>query len=114
MKINTTEKKEVIRRFNIIKGQIEGVIKMIDAEEDCLSIITQMKAAKSGFNRLGETFIKQYLIECSQKEKNAFEAKSFEKPCACFPITNQNFMYRMNVEHWHLNRWIYLIAGEWL
>ena len=76
---NETEKKEITRRFNIIKGQIEGINKMINEDEDCMKIITQIKAVKSGFNKMGEKFIKQYLKECDRRGNKKHDEKDFEK-----------------------------------
>ena len=76
---NEIEKKEIVRRFNIIKGQIEGINKMINDDEDCVKIITQIKAVKSGFNKMGEKFIKKYINECSRKGNKKHDEKDFEK-----------------------------------
>ncbi len=76
---NEKEKKEITRRFNIIKGQIEAINKMINEEADCMKIITQIKAVKSGFNKMGEEFIKKYLKECNSKNNNTNNEKDFEK-----------------------------------
>lgn len=74
-----TEKKALQRRFNIIKGQLDGIMRMIDADADCVAIITQMKAVKVGFNRLGESFIKNYLKQCVQKKQKSVEGKEFNQ-----------------------------------
>jgi len=76
---NETERKEMTRRFNIIKGQIEGINKMINEDSDCMKIITQIKAVKSGFNKMGEEFIKKYLKECNRKKDGDYDEKNFEK-----------------------------------
>ena len=34
-------KKKVLRRLNLIKGQLNGIIKMVDDERYCVDIITQ-------------------------------------------------------------------------
>lgn len=73
------EKKEIMRRFHIISGQIDGIAKMIESDKDCLQIINQMKAVKSGFNRLAESFIKEYLKECTKKAGYINKDKNFEK-----------------------------------
>ncbi len=63
------EKKEIIRRLNILRGQIEGIGKMIEKNKDCLEIISQIKAVKNGFNCIGESFIKEYINECVTEDK---------------------------------------------
>lgn len=58
------KKKDLIRRLKIIQGQIGGVIRMLEAEEDCHKILTQLKAAKSAFHATGEDIVKTSLKEC--------------------------------------------------
>lgn len=41
-------KKEIIKRLNYISGQVQGIKKMVEDDRDCLAILQQMKAAKSG------------------------------------------------------------------
>jgi len=82
---NKKEQKEIIRRFNILKGQIEGISKMITNDKDCLLIIHQLKAIKNGFNRLSEDFIKEYLNECVRDaKKGKGMEKDFEKALHLF------------------------------
>lgn len=61
-----SEEKKLIRRLNIIAGQVTGISKMIEQQKNCKEIITQLKAVKSSFNSVSEEFIKRYLKECLQ------------------------------------------------
>lgn len=76
--MTSPKRSNTVRRLNIIKGQIEGIVKMIEKDEDCLSVITQVKAVKNAFASLGEEFIKSYLKECVYQKKKTSE-KDFDK-----------------------------------
>lgn len=58
------DSQKIIRRLNIIKGQIEGITKMITEKRECKDILYQIKAVKSGFTSIAETFIKEHLKDC--------------------------------------------------
>lgn len=58
------QKEKYIRRFNILRGQIEGITKMMDAEEDCEKILTQIKAVKNGFSSVSAEMMKEFFSEC--------------------------------------------------
>lgn len=58
------------QRINNIIGQLEGVKKMLaNTPEDCLSILTQMKAVKSAMSSLTEKMLSTELDRCL---KNGF------------------------------------------
>ncbi len=58
------ELKKIINRFNRIKGQIEGITKMIKEEKDCPDIFNQIKSVKSSLNGATESFLKSHLNKC--------------------------------------------------
>lgn len=65
-----SDKDKLLRSINIIQGQLNGISRMIETEADCISILTQMKAIKSGLNRMGEDIAKNQLLNCiNQIEK---------------------------------------------
>lgn len=45
-----TEKKEVINRLKRIEGQLRGVQKMIQEDQECIDIVTQLTAIRSSIN----------------------------------------------------------------
>ena len=63
--------------INNIIGQLNGIKKMMDANQACSDIIVQLKAAKSSFNTLSTRFISQSFMNCYQgvpkKEKEQME-----------------------------------------
>ena len=63
--------------INNIIGQLNGIKKMMDADQACSDIIVQLKAVKSAFNTLSTRFIGQSFMNCYQdipaKEKAQME-----------------------------------------
>ncbi|SCA89965.1 FIG075815: hypothetical protein [Streptococcus macedonicus] len=46
-----TEKKDILNRLKRVEGQLRGIQKMIDEEQECLDIVTQLTAVRSSINR---------------------------------------------------------------
>jgi DNA-binding FrmR family transcriptional regulator len=44
---------EIKKRFNRIKGQFNGLEKMIDRDQDCLEVLNQISAIRSALDALG-------------------------------------------------------------
>jgi DNA-binding FrmR family transcriptional regulator len=61
------------QRLNIIIGQLKGIEKMIDREEDCSKVLVQFQAVKSAMGSLMNKYLEENLLDCLQKscsEKN--------------------------------------------
>ena len=46
-----TEKKNMINRLKRAEGQLRGIQKMIEDEQECIDIVTQLTAVRSSINR---------------------------------------------------------------
>jgi DNA-binding FrmR family transcriptional regulator len=72
-------KKKAQRRLNLIKGQLNGLVKMVDEERYCVDIITQASAVKEALSGVEDLILENHLsthvIEQmrSGKEKRAVE-----------------------------------------
>jgi CsoR family transcriptional regulator, copper-sensing transcriptional repressor len=53
-----------MRRINIIKGQLDGIMRMIEKNESCEKTIPQIKAVRNAFSSLASEMTKEYLREC--------------------------------------------------
>jgi DNA-binding FrmR family transcriptional regulator len=63
--------KTVISLLNNVIGQLNGVKKMIEEEKDCISVIPQIKAAKSALSSLLDKYVVSNADFCvSDLEKN--------------------------------------------
>jgi DNA-binding FrmR family transcriptional regulator len=63
--------KDIKTRLQIIKGQLDGLIKMLDNEQDLEKILLQFKAANKGLEKayfllLDETYRKALAIKISE------------------------------------------------
>lgn len=65
----------VAKRLAFVRGQIDGLIKMINEEKDCLDILNQLKAAKSGLEKAGALLGKEYFLKCFSKNEKKSEEK---------------------------------------
>ncbi len=52
------------KRLNILKGQIEGIKKMIDEDKDCILVMQQFKAIKNGLNQVSMKYMSKHLKKC--------------------------------------------------
>jgi len=64
-------KKNLLHRLSIIEGQIRGIKKMIEEDQPCKSIVTQVTAAKSAMENSLALILTQNLETClSERLKN--------------------------------------------
>lgn len=62
---------EKIKKYvSIAKGQLEGIIKMIDEDRYCLDISDQLMATRSLLKKTNNTILKNHIDHCV---KNAIE-----------------------------------------
>ena len=58
-----SEKEELIKRLNRIKGQVEGIIRMIDHPRSAVDIFHQVTAAKKALDSTGRYILERYIKE---------------------------------------------------
>lgn len=54
-------KKKALRRLSLIKGQLNGLIKMVEAERYCVDIITQSSAVKEALSGIERLILENHL-----------------------------------------------------
>jgi len=54
-------KKKVFRRLSLIKGQLNGLTKMVDTERYCVDIITQSSAIKEALSGVEDLMLENHL-----------------------------------------------------
>ncbi|MHB1086799.1 MAG: metal-sensitive transcriptional regulator [Minisyncoccota bacterium] len=54
-------KKKVLRRLSLVRGQINGLIKMVEAERYCVDIITQSSAIKEALSGVEDAMLENHL-----------------------------------------------------
>ena len=58
------ERKKALQSLKTAKGQIDGIIKMIEEERYCMDISNQMVAAQALLKRSNLLILKQHLNHC--------------------------------------------------
>ena len=67
--------KDVILRLKRVAGQIEGLTRMIERDDECSQIITQFQAAKAALDNTFSLVLQRNLKECVNHD----DSKSVEK-----------------------------------
>ncbi len=73
-------KKKSLRRLNLIKGQVSGLIKMVDEERYCVDIITQASAVKEALSGVEDLILENHLsTHVIEQMRNGKEKKATEE-----------------------------------
>jgi CsoR family transcriptional regulator, copper-sensing transcriptional repressor len=59
---------DVILRLKKIGGQVQGLIKMIEREDECEKVITQFQAAKAALDNTFSLVLNRNLQRCLSKQ----------------------------------------------
>ncbi|OFT82140.1 MULTISPECIES: metal-sensitive transcriptional regulator [Corynebacterium] len=80
MKLDPVKIKPSITRLKRARGQIDAVIRMLEAGEECEAAITQLAAASKAIDRAGYSIIAAGLKQCYLEEgPDAVDAAKLEK-----------------------------------
>ena len=71
-----TNTNKMVRRLNIIEGQVRGLKEMIEKGTYCIDIITQSSAVKQALSNVEDMLLEQHLSHCAV---NQIKAGSTEK-----------------------------------
>lgn len=69
------EKKALIARLRKIKGQIQGIEKMIEADADCPEVLMQVVSARRAIKSFGDTVIHSHLHDCIEDAHNSADGQ---------------------------------------
>lgn len=58
------EKKKIINRLRTIKGHIQGIENMVEAEKGCDEIMVQIAAVKQSIHKVGLAVMEAHASEC--------------------------------------------------
>ncbi|MGP5592163.1 metal-sensing transcriptional repressor [Corynebacterium flavescens] len=80
MKLEHTAVKPSVARLKRARGQIDAVIRMLEAGEDCEAAVTQLAAAAKAIDRAGYSIIATGLKQCYREEgPDGLDAERMEK-----------------------------------
>jgi DNA-binding FrmR family transcriptional regulator len=58
-------KAEIRDRLKRVRGQVEGLDRMLEANRPCLEILTQISAAQEALRGVGRLMVRNYLERCA-------------------------------------------------
>jgi len=64
---------ENMSRLARVEGQVKGVCRMIEAEEYCIDIITQIEAARSALHSVSRLILEKHIRHCVMDARNTPE-----------------------------------------
>jgi DNA-binding FrmR family transcriptional regulator len=62
--MNTEKRQKLRSRINRVRGQVEGIGRMIDEDKYCVDILTQIAAARAALDTLGVELLTDHLEGC--------------------------------------------------
>lgn len=62
------DKEKLIRRLNIIEGQVRGLVEMVEKNTYCVDVITQTSAIKQGLSNVEDLILGDHLSHCVVKQ----------------------------------------------
>ena len=62
--MNTDKGNKLRARINRIKGQVEGISRMVEEDRYCVDILTQIAAVRSALDTLGVELLADHLESC--------------------------------------------------
>ncbi|MDO8309541.1 MAG: metal-sensitive transcriptional regulator [Actinomycetota bacterium] len=71
MQIEPTVSHDIVLRLKRARGQLDGVINMIDEERTCTDIVTQLAAVSKALDRVGFKIVASGLQQCMEHGDDA-------------------------------------------
>ncbi len=81
MELPADEMGSVINRLKRARGQLEGVIRMLEEGRECEDVVTQLAAVSRALDRAGFAIVASGLKQCMVQEGDAaaLDTKKMEK-----------------------------------
>lgn len=76
-----TQTKDALNRLARIKGHVEAVYKMVQADRDCTEVIVQIVAVRSALNKVAQLILSDHAEHCLV---DAMQGSDFESEWAKF------------------------------
>ena len=76
-----TTKAKITHQLKIVRGQLDGVLRMIDDQEKCINVLTQLAAAEKGIKRATSLVLENHLQGCltaNSREQRELQPKLHE------------------------------------
>lgn len=70
--------KQITNRVKRIEGQLRGILRMMEEENDCKDVITQLSAARTAIDRTIGVIVSSNLVECVKQAEEKGEKRTEE------------------------------------
>lgn len=79
-------RQDVTNRLRRIEGQVRGLQRMIEEEQDCGDVITQLTAVRSALDKVGFLILSHRMADCLIEDSKTGESteKTIEKAMKLF------------------------------
>lgn len=67
------EQKKILKLLKTAKGQLEGIIKMVEADQYCIDISHQLMATEAIVNKINKEVLTAHLKACVNKAETEIE-----------------------------------------
>lgn len=74
-----SDKKKIVRYINVAKGQLDGVSRMIEADEYCVDISNQILAAIAILKKANDQIITDHISHCVKNATDEQLEKKMEE-----------------------------------
>jgi DNA-binding FrmR family transcriptional regulator len=64
-----------MNRLKRARGQLDGILRMIDEDRDCADVLTQLAAASKAIDRAGFALIAAGLLRCQVEGESSRQAR---------------------------------------
>jgi DNA-binding FrmR family transcriptional regulator len=82
-------KQDLLTRLNRIEGQVKGIKRMVDIEDSCVELLTQIAAVRAAINKVGGLILDQYAKDCVQR---SFESETKDQEIKNLTESVQKFL----------------------
>ncbi|GAC1311601.1 MAG: hypothetical protein NVSMB19_26060 [Vulcanimicrobiaceae bacterium] len=62
--LDDREKADVLGRLRSVRGHVDGVIKMVDADTYCVDVVKQISAMRAALDRVARIEIRSHIERC--------------------------------------------------
>lgn len=83
------DKKQIITRLNRIKGQINGITKMVENDAYCNDVLIQLSAVKNSIKSLSSVILENHLYTCVARDLENGELETMDEIMSLFKRFNQ-------------------------
>jgi DNA-binding FrmR family transcriptional regulator len=71
MNIEPAVSHDIVMRLKRARGQLDGIVKMIEEERSCSDVVTQLAAVSKALDRAGFKIIASGLQQCLERGEDA-------------------------------------------